>query len=1763
MAKQQNPQEPNNVNSTKSNVYTKGLAKDYNDSYVPEGVWINAINAVTNSHLGDTGTIGNEPSNEFCVATDYDVIGIIRRDSSTWVICSTNDTVSEVGIFSEKDCSYTKVVSSTCLGFKKSHLITGAVQYNADCTYTAFLADGLNPDWAINLDNPPYQVQSMDLSNPECPQPIYYQPLRLDCDKARLHYLVTAPCFKINRSVSGGSLFNGSYQVAIAYSINNQVVTNYFALSNVVSIWDHENRGGSIDVEFTSIDTNFLEYQVVLVSTVNEKTTAKIIGYYDTSVLKVHIDNNNDELQSVTLASIAQDKAVYDTSDKMFVLNYYLLRSGLHTKPDFNYQPLANQIITKWVAAEYPSDYYVKGNNETGYMRDEVYSFFIRWVYNTGDKSASYHIPGRPSKNTDVVSVGVPGGANKDILASDPINPATGGVDKWRVYNTAILTGGGGTLPDGAKVVSSGYMSYWESSERYPVKPSIWNSCYYPWSKITNPPYTYSQIDPTTGCYPDYDLCGSNIRHHKFPDDQLVPIYNAGNNAINILGVQFENIMTPLNMEGKPITNIVGYEILRGSRNGNKSIVAKGIINNMAEFNVPNQPGQKGLYQNYPYNSLESDYFLIRGSWANVSTQGMHNDTGSPMPIRYMQDYFSFHTPDFNFRSVYLNPNEIKVYGTYSGTSYGNFIEPYGHPKEKIPSQGTFLGCLILGLGSAMVAMTGRQSVTKGNTLSIDAQSALQSSMAIVAGLGSAAASGSTVLGATGVMAETKVGMSTGVALGYSLPTMSTTDSDISALNPLVKKPGIVSQIIGWMQQLNLIVSVGGFFLAQGFGTAMKAMMELLPFVQYALQYNSHGFYNKITAPNNNNTRRSVKESRFVNSNVQQFDSTYIVNNLYRPNAAIISLTNGLSNPKVADKSRQTIWQNKNWSDPGKNLSFPISSFYAGMKIDLKAQYGQLGSINQIPIGTCVQNTKPSKGKKNKSQVYFGGDVYINRYTEKNSFPLFNRWAFNLPDGADFDYKKYANVPYPRYWATFEELDLNDISITPSFPHWSGSGVGGAIDFIVNVVKDLGKFVTNPVRTISSWVTGPSKKYHLDRKPNDYNFTLKNLLKKTFYIKQAYFYLSVNGVRDFYVESEINLADRDYGTLLTEQFYNPYGYNDLYDLFRSDILSVPEFFKYDFSLSVSKLVTSYPSWASILPATYNPEIAETCFAYYDTRLAYSLQQEYEQFRENWRIFLPNNYRDFDNVINSVKPINRTGAVILFEDAIPTSINGVDELQTTGGVKITIGDAGLFDQPFQSLTNSDPELEYASCQSSRSVINTPYGVFWISQSTGKIMGLFGNKIVDIAMNGMRYWFAENLEYKLVKQYPGYSLIDNPVMGVGCQAVYDSQYEIVYFTKKDYRANVLNPDGTPVPVLDVDTNKFRVPYFRYEMNLTYGTNTSELQDKDVFIVGGDTTGCIYSSGSIGSFIGCVNKAIKSIPGIASVVSNISSTSLSITILPTDPSIPFVFPTFSISHIDGTSTVIDLTNTTTTLVDAGDPRYFEDCSWTVSYDPKIKMWISFHDWHPDLMFSSNNHFFTIRDNEFWKHNNTCTSFGNYYGTNYGWEIEFPVNTGTSVTTIKNIEYYLEVFKYNSGCNDPFHILDGNFDRALIYNTEQISGELDLNIKPKNDPIGTLTFPKINLDSISIIATKEENKYRFNQFWDITKDRGEFSGLQANMFITAGNGYKKYINPAAINYSKSPLERKKFRHYGNRVILRKSQSGAQKMNLKVVNTNETLSPR
>jgi hypothetical protein len=267
-------------------------------------------------------------------------------------------------------------------------------------------------------------------------------------------------------------------------------------------------------------------------------------------------------------------------------------------------------------------------------------------------------------------------------------------------------------------------------------------------------------------------------------------------------------------------------------------------------------------------------------------------------------------------------------------------------------------------------------------------------------------------------------------------------------------------------------------------------------------------------------------------------------------------------------------------------------------------------------------------------------------------------------------------------------------------------------------------------------------------------------------------------------------------------------------------------------------------------------------------------------------------------------------------------------------------------------------------------------------------------------------------------------------------------------------------------------------------------------------------------------------------------------------------------------------------------GDPIVFDNASWTLSYDPKNKFWISFHDWHPDLVIPSKDVFYTTKNSGLWKHNFICTHYCNYYGENHTFEVEVPIPTGQTITTMKSVEYILECYRRSSNCVDQFHVLDFNFDHAVIYNSEQVSGYLNLNLFPKNNIALSLQYPKLNsnLSSFDILFSKEEQKYRINQFWDITKDRAEFpigspypptgplipgttilqGSYDSNFnWITGPDGYTRTLNPDNMDYNKEQMQRKKFRHYVNFITLRKDVSGDINMIFKILNTKNQLSLR
>jgi hypothetical protein len=187
----------------------------------------------------------------------------------------------------------------------------------------------------------------------------------------------------------------------------------------------------------------------------------------------------------------------------------------------------------------------------------------------------------------------------------------------------------------------------------------------------------------------------------------------------------------------------------------------------------------------------------------------------------------------------------------------------------------------------------------------------------------------------------------------------------------------------------------------------------------------------------------------------------------------------------------------------------------------------------------------------------------------------------------------------------------------------------------------------------------------------------------------------------------------------------------------------------------------------------------------------------------------------------------------------------------------------------------------------------------------------------------------------------------------------------------------------------------------------------------------------------------------------------------------------------------------------------------------------------------------------------------FCNYYGIDYPWEIEYGTNTGLQVNTLRSIEYQLEVYKYDLNCYDRYLFLDVNFDEAVIFNNEQCSGLLKLNLTPNNDPWLANTYPIFNPNSVDILYSRVENKYRFDMITDLTDDRGEFTNAQRMIWNTGASGYIKTLNPLNLNYSKDVFQQKKMRGYTSSVFLRKKVSGDKKFLLNFSINKLQNSPR
>lgn len=1544
-----------------------GLDKDSDPMLVDaeKGLYTHARNALLFSHQGNSVFVQNEPSNTKCAIATYEVIGAVSLGGSRYCIFSTNDFDSEIGLFDLDACKYTKVVSSVDLKFKTTNLIKGVSRDNFDCSQTVYFTDGLNPRRAINLSKIPYKYT--EKPNPQGGCAIRTYTDELDVQELLVDKKISYPKIEVSLGKSGGNLLNGSYQVALAYTINRQRVSDYLSVSTPQPIFSHENFGKSIEVEISNLDRDFTEYELVVIYTVHQQTTAEIVGYYNTQQTKVHIGNVGNKATGhpiIPISELVIARPYYNTAEDVISSGDHLLWSNPTTRPELNYQKTAMEIVPKWVAYKVPADYYKKGGNLVGYMRDEVYAFYIQWLYDTGHWTPAYHIAGRVSTGEDTTNVSGYDAfemQDKDLRPEQPLQA-------WQVYNTAGLPEN--PVIDKIKdytVLSEGEMAYWESSERYADNKILYGE----------------------------DAC-KPIRHCKFPDNAKVHTHlnSATDGGIVILGVKFTNIKHPVDADGNRIKDIVGYRILRADRTNDKSVIAKGLLFNTGEYSFPGST-DRYLYPNYPYNDLRPDPFL-----SSRAVEGGMKHQGFRALNNYKKDIFTFHSPSTSFNRIPLG-TELKIETEEFGTVKGKFEDVYKHPRHKLIKDFALLLASLVGVGEGLLAIKGKKTYTiEDPDVFSPGFQLVGAAAATVPGAGPAALSayGAYIAARNAAGGLNAVSGNLGNIISAILPNLNAPNSamlgTLSALNAGVggfylkgvkttRTETAADNMPGVLGTTQKIIAFAYYFM-QGTSTAIRVMRAFLPYEQYAKHYVSHGFYNQFRTPSTGNIRRKISHYEYLHPVLQQVQE-FKVNNFKRESSVIVRLGRNLESPFEKDDTRQTISTAGTCDDPGREFSTRTSAYYASIKNQNRSQYGQVDSPELRDTGYLAFT--------NGEDVYtsgtvFGGDTYINRFTQKRKMHFFNQFEYMELDGHEFDYRKYYNIPFAKYWIDTFEYDMSDL-----------------------IRLQL-----------------PNDRHSLDcRKPGKIELSD---ISAAFQVKDAYFYLFNSGVIDFYSESEYNLDYRDYEDTDSGRHYDSREYTDLKALFRSDIIDRDNVYLYDKSLT--KDIKEV--YASKQYTDYDPAVYDTCFTNFKNRVIYSLPSTKEGREDNWRIYLANNYYDFSKKaghLTGMRFLERSAALFFFEHGSPYLHQTIDTLQTGTGLKLTIGDGGLFATPPQLVVATD--YSYGACQSRHAFVQTKFGLFYPSQAQGKVF-LYDGNLNEISAKGMSTWFSDNLPSKLLKDFPDYPHTDNPVIGVGLLAAFDSTYETYYLSKRDYQVK-----------------KEHLGWIKY--------NHSKKR-------------------------------------------------------------------FEYSGVP---------------VSLEDTNYFEDASWTVSYNMATQSWASFHDWKPSYNIQTDNHFITISESMFWKHNESCTSYCEFYGQQFPFELEFVSTNGLDVGSMRNVEYNMECYKFWDRCDNAQHLLDYNFDQAMIYNSEQISGMLNLNLQFKNKIKQTDFYPKINARSIDIEYTKEEQKYRFNQFWDITHDRGEFRETFQPMFINSADGFNKEINRRYVNYGKLPYERKKFRHNWNKVFLRK----------------------
>ena len=1382
-----------------------GLNMDNVPSQIGKGQLSYALNAVLENFDDNSVNYQNELGNELCLTfpDEFVLIGhhfIPERDKHIFFLTNPKTKASEIGYMVNNDCEYRTLINASCLKFDVHYPIHKVVHRITNCSTEIYWTDGLNPRRYLDIDNLPYTLASGSIL---C-DPVYTT--ELDCNQLNVQPDFDIPIVKIADVTNTGDLKAGTYQFAVQYAdAQGNPYTSYYSITNPVPIGDPSivtpnfdyPVGRSIIVDISNLDITGLYhyFNLAVVKTINAISSVELVGTYFIENISTQITYTGQNVTQIRLSmdDIMEKFPYYEIAQDLTSAQDVLIWDNLSSIDRVNYQKIASQIHLQWETWRIPAtENYADGDNAAnyrGYLRDEVYAFEIQFLLRNGKETDGFHIPGREMTPLEASRPPIPN-TDPDFVGSGTSAPY------WKIYNTATATPGHCpgyvALPNYKGPYKYGEFAYWESTEEYPCNTELWG-----------------------------DLAGKKIRHHKFPDVAVSPIFESkifvdaasmamGDAAIFPIGVKVD-----VNEIRSLITNyltdeqkdeIVGFRILRGNRATNSSIVGKGILRNVNKYE---REGKDYYFANYPYNDLHEDPFINSTNNAfaeecdvfdvNITALADGPEYASPYAkIQYTSCEtgktvieYSYEVDDnlhvgLNRRCAVGKPTiligdgtvaytnydrySVRVKGIRAGFAYQYNDRTYGITEKWISQDDRTVGVeVVQGTGVACVRHCKgdkEEIIFLGSVNVVDKEDFC----------GKAEPLDPPVIDDGDKLIFNSPETSFGQPfLGDILKLESTiygrgkahfTEVLDNAKYKLLSREAQIDALGSSVEIASITTDLNTEAMMTAYQSYLEIYLNGITRKNYAYSFNSIANYDYSTAVQNGLQikQRNIDKTRYLIPAVTAIDGVNI-NNWYRESSVYIKTSGSTPLPfptisGVEDNSRFIISGKENCSNPGELEDINVVAYYASMKKEFINQWGQIYSYDTIDTGYVHDFDPPITPV---DDVVFGGDTYICRFAFKTKLPFFIDNRVGAPDDSDIFYDEIGNVGYPAYWHSARSI-LEDYTVYPA-KEKTDTSLGILTNFI-------------------------SYKAHNFDCSND--TTIATGAARTFY--DGYFYLFAYGVPNFYCETSYNLDLRQAYNTKEGDFW-PHVTSDIPDDWvQEKKVSIANDNTYYYNSTFSK--QNVENYFSHLPADWSEDM---CYTHYPFRAIYSDVQivDADNRVNSWRIYRAISYFDFPQNyghLTSLDGIQNRAVLARFHNKT-LLYNSLLTIDTSNPQAAYIGNQQMF-RGSPPVDFAETDLGYVGSQH-KFMLKIPHGQVTIDAKRGHVFLIQGNGAQDISGfgSGLNRFFTDHLSFEILKDFPE-AEVDNHFNGIGLHGVYDSKFERILITKLDYKPLVTGMTYDPV-------------------------------------------------------------------------------------------------------------------------------------------------------------------------------------------------------------------------------------------------------------------------------------------------------------------------------------------------------------------------------